>query len=165
MKLSYTDPKLVLSPKSAVSDLEILVDGKEASFSIAKMTWYETPNTYGIRWNGQTEKDGTVSKGAPISTGYPVWFILPSRVVECMDMEKLLKVNNTQDDVVHQIVSSVEKQKKEDPDAFSLSVFYEGVSISEAMIDDIKSILESKSITLISYKVDVDYTTFNVAYT
>jgi len=71
--MSYVNPALVTSPKDRISKLEILHDGGENSYSIAKMTWEGREGTIGVRWNGG-ENNGV---GNPQSRGIPTWFILP----------------------------------------------------------------------------------------
>ena len=70
--MSYIPPQMVLSPKKKLSNLDVLYDGGEESWSLAKMTWDEDPNAVGIRWNGGGTKIGT-----PQARGIPMWFILP----------------------------------------------------------------------------------------
>lgn len=164
MTKTYTDPKTVLSPKTAIRDLEVLFDGEDGSFSIAKMTWHGNSDVYGIRWNGFTEGDGSINKGAPVSTGHPVWFILPYRVTQCLDFEKIIAGGDLQSLILKEIIDAVNLNRVEKPDDFSLSVTYERVNIPDTIISDIKSVLQSQSIILVSYKSEYDYTTFNIAY-
>lgn len=71
--MAYMNPSMVRSPKGRVADLDVLHDGGEGSFSIARMTWDGTPDVIGVRWNGGT-KEGL---GNPQSRGIATWFILP----------------------------------------------------------------------------------------
>lgn len=79
--MPYVKPKDVTSPKKYLSDVVPVYDGGPDGVSIATLKWdgYEH---YGIRWNMSI--DGSL-KGVPVSTGYPVWFIVPS------DMNKYLE--------------------------------------------------------------------------
>lgn len=82
--MKYTKPENVKSPKNVVKVLEIIHDGKENSFSIAKLKWNKS-DCFGIRWNisnrekkNKSKKSGEITcKGMPTSFGNPVWFILP----------------------------------------------------------------------------------------
>lgn len=75
------DPATVLSPKTAVADLDIIFDGgawrdREPLFSgwsCGTLTWDGEPGCVGLRWNGG---DGQPA-GMPQSRGIPVWFVLP----------------------------------------------------------------------------------------
>jgi len=68
-------PQMVLSPKSKVSNLDVVYDGGEGSWSLAKMTWDEDPDAVGVRHNG-----GGTNIGTPQARGIPMWFILPSEL-------------------------------------------------------------------------------------
>lgn len=69
--MSYINPDLVRSPKSKVSDLEVIKDTGEDGWSLAKLKW-EGKQVLAVRWNGNSENVGT-----PQSRGLPTWFILP----------------------------------------------------------------------------------------
>ena len=83
--MNYVDPSDVKSPKDYIKNVEVLYNGKEDSFSIAKLDWKNDKETYAIRWNvSMREKaDSEKSKGnkrcvgMPSSHGLPVWFVLP----------------------------------------------------------------------------------------
>jgi hypothetical protein len=79
------NPRVVLSPKGAISDLVVLYDGGEQDYasndawrgwSIAELDWYETPRL-AVRWNG-SDAEGHSPLGNPQSRGIPTWFILPT---------------------------------------------------------------------------------------
>ena len=74
------DPKTVLSPKNAVSHLEIIYDEGKGSWSFCHLEWYNEPK-FGIRWNGENGKPGS-----PQSRGIPTWFILPTGVGELINL-------------------------------------------------------------------------------
>lgn len=77
MKEKYVKPikpETVYSPKGKVSQVEVLLNRGEDSFSIAALKWDNEPRI-GIRWNGNRE-----SIGQPQSCGYPTWFILPREI-------------------------------------------------------------------------------------
>lgn len=84
MALKYTLPQDVLSPKDYVKKVDVLFDGGEESFAIAKIVW-EGGDCIGIRWNASMREledplklEGEiVCKGMPVSRGYSVWFNLP----------------------------------------------------------------------------------------
>ncbi len=80
----YVNPLNVVSPRDCVSNVNVIFDGGEESFSIAEMDW-EGTKAVGIRWNvASRECDDSEKlegkkecKGMPVSRTYPVWFILP----------------------------------------------------------------------------------------
>jgi hypothetical protein len=86
-KMNYTDPKTVLSPKGSITDLDVIHDGGENSWSLARMKWDGSP-VIAMRWNGGLV-NGIPSIGNPSSRGYPTWFVVPDEVGEAI--EKLLK--------------------------------------------------------------------------
>lgn len=82
--MNYYDPKNVLSPKDAITDLVVILDDGDSSISLAKMKWYGN-NVFGIRWNvGLREWDnidkqnGKICLGVPTSHAKSTWFILPN---------------------------------------------------------------------------------------
>lgn len=79
--MSYTHPDLVRSPKSRIEDLQVVYDGREGGWSLAKMKW-DKNDAVGIRWNGGTEDKKFPGIGNPQSRGVPTWFILPDEVAE-----------------------------------------------------------------------------------
>lgn len=84
---NYTNPSTVVSPQDCVSNVHVLFDGGDSSFSIAEMDW-QGVHTYGIRWNVSYREWQDPDKvnglkpclGMPISNTRPVWFILPDSV-------------------------------------------------------------------------------------
>lgn len=74
--MNYVDPASVISPQDKVSDVEVIYDGGEGSWSVAKLKWAGTPDL-GIRWNGSYNNQPT---GLPQSRGYPTWFIVPEEL-------------------------------------------------------------------------------------
>jgi hypothetical protein len=87
--MSYTDPQTVLSPKGRIKDLKVLFDGGENSWSLARMSWENTP-IIGMRWNGGSN-NGKPSIGTPHARGYATWFVLPSEVGDAI--ENMLRFN------------------------------------------------------------------------
>jgi hypothetical protein len=89
--MGYQDPRLVKSPKGAVSHLKILYDGGEQTaayrewegWSIAELEWNEEP-TLACRWNGSAENGGVSALGNPQSRGLPIWFIIPKPLHEAI---------------------------------------------------------------------------------
>lgn len=79
--MSYTPPGLVLSPKGRVEDLNVVYDGGEESWSLAKMKW-DGDKAVGIRWNGGSDDKRFPGIGNPQSRGVPTWFILPDEVAQ-----------------------------------------------------------------------------------
>jgi len=80
--MSYILPHTVLTPKGSIKDLEILFDGGENSWSLAKMKWDNHP-VIAMRWNGGSG-NGIPSIGNPQSRGYPTWFVVPDEVGEAI---------------------------------------------------------------------------------
>jgi hypothetical protein len=83
--MSYVDPKTVLSPKGSIADIEVIHDGGENSWSLARMKWDDTP-VIAMRWNGGSN-DGRPSVGNPQSRGYPTWFVVPDEVGELIERD------------------------------------------------------------------------------
>ena len=89
--MSYLDPKLVTSPKGAISDLEVLYDGKEQDvpiegveswqigWSLAKLKWHGV-EAHAMRWNAGTTVGAPL--GNPQSRGIATWFVLPKNIGE-----------------------------------------------------------------------------------
>jgi hypothetical protein len=87
--MKYAAPDTVLSPRDYVSNVEVLFDGGEESFSVARLDW-EGASRIAIRWNvarrewEDTEKEAErkVCVGVPSSHGHPVWFVLPDELLD-----------------------------------------------------------------------------------
>jgi len=79
----YIDPKTVLTPKGSVANLEVIYDGGEDSWSLARMLYDDAP-VMGMRWNGGSS-NGKPSIGTPNARGYSTWFILPPEVGEAVE--------------------------------------------------------------------------------
>ncbi len=90
--MRYFNPINVISPQAYVEVLEVLFDGGEESFSIARINW-DGSECLAIRWNIAapewdvpdkiTEKK--ICVGMPSSHGYPVWFVLPKEFNKCAE--------------------------------------------------------------------------------
>lgn len=78
--MAYINPNLVTSPKGRVRNLNVIYDGGEGDYAVAKMEWDGSPAT-GVRWNGG---DGALFQGLgnPQSRGIPTWFILPEPIAK-----------------------------------------------------------------------------------
>lgn len=81
--MKYRKPGQVLSPRDAISEVNVIFDGGENSISVAKVKWYDEYKL-GIRWNvalrewdDSEKQNGKECLGMPTSTGHPVWFIIP----------------------------------------------------------------------------------------
>ena len=74
--MSYVHPSMVLSPKAMVSALEVVFDGGENQWSVAKFKWKGDP-VMGMRWNGGSGDARFPGMGNPQSRGVPTWFIVP----------------------------------------------------------------------------------------
>ncbi len=83
--MRYINPSKVLSPRDFIEIIEILHDGGENSFSLAKISW-EGNVGFAMRWNvarrewNDPEKKAEIKEcvGMPSSHGYPVWFVIPN---------------------------------------------------------------------------------------
>ena len=79
------DPNQVIYPRSRLQLVAVLFNGGANSYSVALVRWREEetegevwPYALGIRWNGGPDpKD----KGGPLSSGRPIWYILPKDLV------------------------------------------------------------------------------------
>jgi hypothetical protein len=85
----YQDPRLVKSPKYAVSHLDVRYDGGAqtadtdrpdwAGWSYARLEWCEEP-AGALRWNGNE-----TSVGMPQARGMATWFILPKPIADVLE--------------------------------------------------------------------------------
>ncbi|MFP4243384.1 MAG: hypothetical protein ACLFTW_15560 [Chitinispirillaceae bacterium] len=87
--MKYVKPEQVTSPQEYLSDISVVYDGGEKSFSIARINWDGT-GQFAIRWNVARREWDDPSKqseakecvGMPSSRGYPVWFVLPDELMD-----------------------------------------------------------------------------------
>ncbi len=83
--MSYHKPEDVKSPQDMVSDVQVVYDGGEHNWSVAKLRW-GGQKAVGIRWNGGPESEipdrpaTFPGLGNPQSRGYPTWFIVPEEL-------------------------------------------------------------------------------------
>lgn len=74
--MNFTDPHNVITPKSRLSDLDVVYsDSREGGWSAARLRW-DGQSTLGLRWNGDSENP----IGSPQSRGHPTWFIVPEQL-------------------------------------------------------------------------------------
>lgn len=73
--LTYMMPEMVRSPKARLSEVTILMDKGENSWSFAEVIW-DKKKCFAVRWNGSFN-DSSHNIGTPQSRGLPMWFILP----------------------------------------------------------------------------------------
>ena len=82
--MNYNEPKDVITPQTAVTNLYPIFDGGPWDYSLALMDWEGEP-ALGIRWNGGTEAKSVgkqkIHPGNPQSRGYSTWFIVPKPFV------------------------------------------------------------------------------------
>ena len=102
MAYKYRQPDTILSPRDAITKVDVLFDNGE--FSVAKLLWYGDEKL-GIRWNiGLREWDDPDKQngskeclGVPTSRSHPTWFILPEDFInedsEILKTLKQLKLN------------------------------------------------------------------------
>ena len=82
--MSYIKPGKVLSPKKRVSNIRVLFDGGEGSWSAVDLEWDQEPRL-GLRWNGGTNH--TSRLGNPQSRGVPTWFTVPEELDDIVRKE------------------------------------------------------------------------------
>lgn len=97
MSYRYRKPTNVLSPRDAVSKVDLLFDN--GIYSVAKLMWYGEEKL-GIRWNiGLREWDDPAKAsgdkeclGVPTYRNHPTWFILPDDFADAIsDILKVLQ--------------------------------------------------------------------------
>lgn len=89
--MSYITPNMVTSPKARIRDLDVIYDGGEEGWALAKMKW-DDYDVVAMRWNGGSNDPRFPGIGNPQSRGVPTWFILPGEVADVIiDMLKLHK--------------------------------------------------------------------------
>jgi hypothetical protein len=86
--MAYVDPATVLSPKNAVTSIEVLYDGGQGSWSAARLGWCGKEKL-GIRWNGD-EGSGI---GNPQSRGNPTWFVIPDELASVV-LDRIEEISN-----------------------------------------------------------------------
>ncbi len=87
--MNYINPNQVISPQEYISNIRILHDGGNDSFSLARVEW-EGEDCFAIRWNiarrewddPEKQIDRKQCIGMPSSHGYPIWFILPEELID-----------------------------------------------------------------------------------
>jgi len=78
-------PEKVTSPRSSWQLVNVIWSGPDSEppnktiWSMA-MGYYDGDPVLTIRWDGETDEH----KGMPISTGHPVWFVLPGELYEML---------------------------------------------------------------------------------
>jgi hypothetical protein len=75
----YTDPESVLSPKTSISNVRVLMNTGEDGWSVASLQW-EGKDAIGIRWNGGPQN----LIGNPQSRGIATWFIAPDEIAAAL---------------------------------------------------------------------------------
>ncbi len=97
--MNYRKPENVLSPRDTIREVKVICDDGENSISVAKIKW-EDKEVTGVRWNvsmrewdDQDKINGKECLGMPISTGHPVWFIIPNELFD-KDSELWKKIEN-----------------------------------------------------------------------
>ncbi|MDO8723521.1 MAG: hypothetical protein Q7J31_15030 [Syntrophales bacterium] len=86
--MSYILPENVDSPKNNWKLNCVIYDEGEGKIAVAYGQWYREP-VIAMRWNGRNELSKT--KGNPVSTGQPTWFILPLELGIAIVKELLIK--------------------------------------------------------------------------
>ena len=75
----YTDPESVLSPKTSISNVRVLMNTGEEGWSVASLQW-DGKDAIGIRWNGGPQN----LLGNPQSRGIATWFIAPDEIASAL---------------------------------------------------------------------------------
>lgn len=102
--MAYIDPKMVLSPKGKVSELNVIIDKGANEYSVAIMKW-EGEDSVGIRWNGADS-----SVGNPQSRGVATWFVLPEEIAAAY-LKSLIgepSLSTTAEDAIKKYISKIE---------------------------------------------------------
>ncbi|HEX3628355.1 MAG TPA: hypothetical protein VH280_23345 [Verrucomicrobiae bacterium] len=87
--MKYTAPASVTAPQDFISNIRVIYDGGDDSFSLAQLDWEGKP-CFAMRWNvARREWDDpnkalgkNVCVGMPSSHGHPVWFVLPDEIMK-----------------------------------------------------------------------------------
>lgn len=87
--MKYHSPQTVTSPRDYVSNVRVIYDGGDGSFSVAKIDWEGQPCLV-MRWNVARREWHDAKKvagnktcaGMPTSRGYPVWFVIPDELLD-----------------------------------------------------------------------------------
>lgn len=86
--MDYHKPETVLAPRGTISEVEVIYDGGEHDWSLARLKWNGEPQV-AIRWNGGRQNTipptDIPSVGTPSSRGYPTWFLLPEEFGELIE--------------------------------------------------------------------------------
>lgn len=87
----YIQPEDVIAPQGVLEFIELIhkEHNEDYSYSLAKVKWAGEEHL-AMRWNiSRNEYEDTrkqngevICKGMPISTGHPVWFILPKDLTD-----------------------------------------------------------------------------------
>lgn len=88
--IRYRRPEDVKSPRDMISNLDVRHNGGPEGVSVVEMSWGNNDNVIGMRWNASMREQADAQKqsgkkeclGMPISSSYPVWFILPDELFE-----------------------------------------------------------------------------------
>ena len=100
--MSYIKPKDV----QATRVQKVIYDGGPCGVSVAEVKW-SNGICIGIRWNetdNQRRRKTPNSKGMPISSGKPVWFILPNDIFDAgSDLRKTLSKAKNALDSIHEV--------------------------------------------------------------
>ncbi|WP_331351238.1 hypothetical protein [Cellvibrio sp. UBA7671] len=80
--MGYKRPEEVVSPKDRWRHKVTLCDTGQDGFSVVEGIWDGAP-CVAMRWNGDDLSGGS---GAPQSTGWPTWFIVPSELEDAIRM-------------------------------------------------------------------------------
>jgi hypothetical protein len=86
--MKYTPPNTVTSPRDCVSNIQVIYDGGEESFSVASLYWGDKKRI-AMRWNVSEREWSDPAKvsgkkvciGMPVSRGFPIWFVLPNELL------------------------------------------------------------------------------------
>jgi hypothetical protein len=97
--MDYYKPETVRAPRGRISKVDVIYDGGENKWSLARLIWDGEPQV-AVRWNGGRQNEippsAVPSVGTPSSRGYPTWFLLPEELGELIEenlqwFEKLSK--------------------------------------------------------------------------
>lgn len=136
--MEYINPSEVVSPKNRISQLQVLYDGQDHSFSLASFLW-DGVFALGIRWNGFKE-----NKGNPLSRGYPTWFVIPYELEkaildECFNLSK---------DLVEQVFIDIIKEVRKEFGKKNSIHYQENTRLNDEQVSKVKAKLHNSCIQL-----------------
>lgn len=136
--MEYVNPSEVISPKNKISQLKVLYDGQDHSFSLASFLW-EGVLSLGIRWNGFGENIGN-----PVSRGYPTWFVIPHELEKAV----LDECCNLLEDPAEQVFIGIIMEVRKDLGKNNGIHFQKNIHLNDEQLSQIQTKLHNSGIQL-----------------